>query len=163
MDTCENSVSLVRVINAPVEAVFAAWTERTLMRQWLAPEPSERTAVEVDAQPHVGGRYRIVVIGPGDLLVTTGEYREVVPGKRLVMTRSCSEPLVSSQDATTLITVDMRVLGAGRTEPALVHSGVASGDEQGLREGWAASLDRLEAALAGRRPVVPQRDDHDAS
>jgi uncharacterized protein YndB with AHSA1/START domain len=158
MDAYENSVSLVRTINAPVEAVFAAWTEPTLMRHWLAPEPSERTAVEVDAQPHVGGRYRIVVIGPGDLLVTAGEYREVVPSKRLVMTWSCSEPLISAQDATTLVTVDMRALGAGRTELTLVHSGVASGDEQGLREGWTASLDRLEAALAGRSPIAPQYD-----
>jgi uncharacterized protein YndB with AHSA1/START domain len=116
----------------------------------------------VDAEPRVGGRYRIVVIGPGDLLVTAGEYREVVPGKRLVMTWSCSEPLVSSQDATTLITVEMRALGAGCTELTLVHSGVAPGDERGLREGWAASLDRLEAALAGRSQVAAQYD-HAAS
>jgi uncharacterized protein YndB with AHSA1/START domain len=161
MNTRENSVSLVRTINAPVGAVFAAWTDPTLMRRWLAPVPSERTAM-VDAEPRVGGRYRIVVIGPGDLLVTAGEYREVVPGKRLVMTWSCSEPLVSSQDATTLITVEMRALGAGCTELTLVHSGVAPGDERGLREGWAASLDRLEAALAGRSQVAAQYD-HAAS
>jgi uncharacterized protein YndB with AHSA1/START domain len=162
MNTHENSVSLIRAINAPVETVFAAWTDATLMRHWLAPEPSERTAIQVDAEPRVGGRYRIVVIGPGDLLVTAGEYREVVPGKRLVMTWSSSEPLVSSQDATTLITVDMRALGAGCTELTLVHSGVARGDEQGLREGRAASLDRLEAALADRIQVAAQYD-HAAS
>jgi uncharacterized protein YndB with AHSA1/START domain len=98
------------------------------------------------------------VIGPGDLLVTAGEYREVVPGKRLVMTWSCSEPLISSQDATTLITVEMRALGAGRTEMMLVHSGMAPGDERGLREGWTASLDRLEAVLAGQSQVAPQYD-----
>ena len=101
---------------------------------WL-PNPSERTAVEVDPQPRVGGCYRIVVIGPGDLQITAGEYRDVVPGKGLVMTWSCGEPLVSYQDATTLMTVDMRMLGAERTELTLVHSGVAPGDEQGLREG----------------------------
>jgi hypothetical protein len=56
----------------------------------------------------------ISLIGPADLLVTAGEYRELVPGKRLVMTWSCIEPLVSSQDATTLITVEMR--GAGGRE-----------------------------------------------
>jgi uncharacterized protein YndB with AHSA1/START domain len=158
MDTCENSVSLVRIINAPVEAVFAAWTDAALMRHWLAPEPSERTAIEVDAEPRVGGRYRIVVIGPGDLLVTAGEYRELVPGKRLVMTWSCSEPLVSSQDATTLITVEMRAREARSTEMTLAHSGVAPGDERGLREGWTASLDRLEAVLAGQSQVAPQSD-----
>ena len=87
MDTYENSVSLVRIINAPVEVVFAAWTDAALMQRWLAPERSVRTAVEVDAEPHVGGRYRIVVIGPGDLLVTAGEYREVVPGKSLAAER----------------------------------------------------------------------------
>lgn len=158
MDTYENSVSLVRIIHAPVEAVFAAWTDATLMRHWLAPEPSERTTIEVDAEPRVGGRYRIVVIGPGDLLVTAGEYRELVPGQRLVMTWSCSEPLVSSQEAMTLITVEMRALGAGRTELTLVHSGVAAGDEQGLSEGWTASLDRLGAVLAGQRQVALQYD-----
>jgi uncharacterized protein YndB with AHSA1/START domain len=162
MNTHEHSVSLVRLINAPVETVFAAWTDATLMRHWLAPETSERTAIEVDAEPRVGGRYRIIVIGPGDLLVTEGEFRELVPGKRLVMTWSCSEPLVSSQDATTLVTVEMRALRTGRTELRLVHSGVAPGDEGGLREGWAASLDRLEAALAGRSPVARQYD-HAAS
>ncbi|HWE16604.1 MAG TPA: SRPBCC domain-containing protein [Hyphomicrobiaceae bacterium] len=158
MDTNENSVSLVRIINAPAEAVFAAWTDATLMRHWLAPEPSERTAIEVDVEPRVRGRYRIVVIGPGDLLVTAGEYRELVPGKRLVMTWSCTDPLVSFQDATTLITVEMRALGAGRTEMTLVHSGVAPGDERGLREGWTASLDRLEVVLAGQSRSAPQYD-----
>jgi uncharacterized protein YndB with AHSA1/START domain len=158
MDTYENSVSLVRILNARVEAVFAAWTCAALMQHWLAPEPSERTAIEVDAEPRVGGRYRIVVIGPGDLLVTAGEYRELVPGKRLVMTWSCSEPLASLQDATTLITVEMRALGARRTEMTLVHSGVAPGDERGLREGWTASLDRLEAVLAGQSQVALQSD-----
>jgi uncharacterized protein YndB with AHSA1/START domain len=158
MSSHENSVSLARTINAPVETVFAAWTDATLMQHWLAPGPSERTAIEVDAEPRVGGRYRIVVIGPGDLLVTAGEFRELVPRKRLVMTWSCSEPLVSSQDATTLVTVEMRALEAGRTELALVHSGVAPGDEGGLREGWAASLDWLVAALAGRSQVGAQYD-----
>jgi len=47
--------------------------------------PCEVFEATVDARP--GGHYRIVVVGPaGERHVTTGEYREVVPAKRLVKT-----------------------------------------------------------------------------
>src|SRR5215470_3095829 len=79
------SITIVRTIAAPIDEVFAAWTDAALLQQWLAPGPCEVHEAEVDARP--GGRYRIVVRDPmGGLHVTRGEYREVVPNRRLVQT-----------------------------------------------------------------------------
>ena len=83
--TAPASVTIVRTFASPVAEVFTAWTDPALLRRWLAPDPWQVLEASADARP--GGRYRIVVIdAEGDRHVTSGEYREVVPGKRLVKT-----------------------------------------------------------------------------
>src|SRR5436190_1692376 len=79
------SITIVRTFAAPAAEVFAAWTDPALLLQWLAPDPCR--LLEATADARVGGRYRLVVVTPaGDLHVTSGEYQEVVPGRRLVKT-----------------------------------------------------------------------------
>ena len=158
MNRSANSISLVRTIGASAGRVFAAWTDPTVMRRWLAPEACGGTTVEVEADARIGGRYLIAVVGPRDVLFTAGEYRELVPPERVVMTWSSGELLEEYRDKTTLVTVTMRALGPELTELTLTHSGMAAADETGLREGWANCLGKLQALYASEGKIARPQD-----
>ena len=51
------ALSLTRVIRAPLEKVFAAWTRPELLRQWWGPGPVTCPEAEVDLRE--GGAYRL--------------------------------------------------------------------------------------------------------
>src|ERR1051325_10474304 len=76
---------LERVIDAPREKVFAAWTEPEQMKQWFAPKPWTTPHVETDLR--AGGASLVVMRSPeGQEIPCQGVYLEVVPNERLVFT-----------------------------------------------------------------------------
>jgi len=79
------SLEIKRFINAPPARVYAAWTDPTQLKEWWGPE-SVRTRNLV-ADPSVGGKYRWDLTNPeGEEMTVFGEYRELVPGKKIVFT-----------------------------------------------------------------------------
>ena len=78
-------LTLHRVIDAPVEAVYGAWTEPEMLRRWLA--PGNATVVRAVAEVAVGGMFLVEMRGAdGRNWLTRGAYREVVQHRRLVHT-----------------------------------------------------------------------------
>ncbi|MBV8692322.1 MAG: SRPBCC family protein [Actinobacteria bacterium] len=79
----DREIVLVRVLDAPRDAVFDAWTEADAFCQWFGPDGFTCNVYEMDARP--GGRARLDMTAP-DGTVFTGrfDYLEVVPGERLV-------------------------------------------------------------------------------
>ena len=76
---------LSRIINAPRNKVFKAWTEPKLLKQWFAPLPW--TTAEVETDVRVGGSSLVVMRSPdGKEFPNRGVYLEVVPNERLVFT-----------------------------------------------------------------------------
>ncbi len=142
------SLTIVRSFAAPVAEVFAAWTDPALILQWLAPEPCRLLEATADARP--GGRYRLVVVTPtGELHVTSGEYREVVPGKRLVKTWVYEGPNFGGRPYPTLLTVDFRATGPETTEITLRQDQlITPEDRAGNREGWRLCFVKLDALLS---------------
>ena len=49
--TSDRELVLTRVINAPPEKVFKAWTDPELLKQWFAPLPYTTPVVEIDLRP----------------------------------------------------------------------------------------------------------------
>src|SRR3954465_12449728 len=81
----DRELVLTRLINAPREKVYRAWTEPELLKQWFAPKPYTTPIVEMDARP--GGSAYFVMRGPdGKDLPNRGVYLEVVPNQKLVST-----------------------------------------------------------------------------
>ncbi|HKA90682.1 MAG TPA: SRPBCC domain-containing protein [Haliangiales bacterium] len=140
------TLTIVRTFAAPVAEVFAAWTDAATLRRWLAPGRCEVIEATADARP--GGKYRIVVVDPvGGRHVTSGEYREVVPGKRLVKTW-VYEGQNAPDGYPTLLTVDFRALGPRSTEIRLRQDQlITEADREGNREGWRLCFDKLDALL----------------
>lgn len=140
----KSAIVMTRTIESTPDDVFAAWTEPAMLRRWLAPPPCRVAQAEVD--PRIGGRYRIVVADPsGGTHVTSGEYLEFEPGKRLVKTWIYEGPPRSES----VVTVDFREIAPGVTELTLRHDRLmVSSDRAKVGSGWVLCLDELESALA---------------
>jgi uncharacterized protein YndB with AHSA1/START domain len=145
------TIVLTRTINAPVAEVFQAWIDPVLIERWLAPHPCEVREATADARP--GGRYSIVVVEPnGNVHTTTGEYREVVPGRRLVKTWAYDGPY-GFDKTPSILTVDFREVGPGVTELTLTHAQLRDQEAfEGVGTGWALCLNKLAALLDAAAP-----------
>jgi uncharacterized protein YndB with AHSA1/START domain len=76
---------LTRIIDAPRDKVFKAWTDPALLKQWFAPMPWRTPMVETDVR--AGGSSLIIMRSPeGKEFPNRGVYLEVVQNERLVFT-----------------------------------------------------------------------------
>ena len=142
----ERDIYLVlhRVIDAPVETVYAAWTEPEMLQRWLA--PGNASVVRAVAEVTVGGAFLVEMRGAdGRRWLTRGVYREVVPCRRLVHTWRWE-----GSDVESLVTVEFELETPGRTRLTLTHSRFAQDEARDEHElGWAGCLAKLEALWAG--------------
>jgi uncharacterized protein YndB with AHSA1/START domain len=141
------TLRLTRIVAAPRDAVFRAWTDPEALRRWWVPvEGMSMPAVEVDLRP--GGRYRLTMRNAkGEEFHLTGVYREVRPPERLVYTWRW-EGTEYDAEGETLVTVEFVATDAG-TELRLTHEqfpDVAARDRHDV--GWRGVLDRLAAVMA---------------
>lgn len=148
----DRELSLVRLIDAPPEKVFRAWTEPELMKQWFAPHPYTTPAAEADLR--VGGSSRVVMRDPeGNEFPAQGVYLEIVPDRRLVFTdayTSAWEP--SEKPFMTVILTFEEEGGKTRYTARVRHWSAADREEHekmGFHQGWGICTDQL-AALAAK-------------
>src|SRR5262249_62257970 len=86
---------LTRIIGAPRDKVFKAWTDPALLKQWFAPLPWTTPVVETDVRP--GGSTLIVMRSPdGNEFPKRGPYLALVPNERLPITRCYSKASATS-------------------------------------------------------------------
>ena len=141
----DDVVRVTRVIDAPREEVFRAWTEPDQIRQWWGPGEFTCPEAEVDLRP--GGRYRLAMQPTaGEPFIVGGTYREVEPPVRLVYTwRWESGPAADGSES--LVTVDFHAR-EGKTELILTHTGFPkSHGPAPYQMGWEGGLDKFAALL----------------
>jgi uncharacterized protein YndB with AHSA1/START domain len=147
----DRELVLTRVINAPREKLFRAWTDPALLVQWFAPLPWTTPRAELDVRP--GGASLVVMRGPdGNEFPNHGVYLEVVANERLVFTDAYSkawEP--SSKPFMTVILTFEDEGGKIRYTARVLHWTVAdreTHEKMGFHEGWGRCTDQLEAVAA---------------
>src|ERR671926_880555 len=92
----DHELVLTRIINAPREKLYRAWTEPELLKQWFAPAPFTTPVVELDVRP--GGANFIAMRDPqGNEFPNRGVYLEVVKNARLVFTDAYTSAWVPSK------------------------------------------------------------------
>jgi len=81
--------------------------------------------------------------------VVTGEYRELVPARRVVMSWAYEGPMVATGKVPTTVTVELRPSGAN-TEVSLRHEGLKNPTYRDtIRQGaWTEALTKLDSLLA---------------
>ena len=136
----DTTLEVRRVIRAPRERVFQAWTTPADVKRWSAPGPIEVVLSEIDLR--VGGRYRLEMREPnGTPHDAYGEYRVVDPPQRIVYTWNwVQEPDVRD----TVVTVEFNDLGEKGTEVVLRHSGLTPKQAESHTQGWTSILEKLE-------------------
>jgi uncharacterized protein YndB with AHSA1/START domain len=144
--TAERTVILDRVLAAPPDQVFKAWTDPELLARWFGPEGF--TTSEIVVNPQVGGKWANTMTSPeGKRYESTGELRELVPNERLVIfDEGKGEPMLGHA---TKITVTFAPSGSG-TAMQLVHGvfkTVEMRDE--CVRGWTSTFNRLERLMRG--------------
>jgi uncharacterized protein YndB with AHSA1/START domain len=145
----ERELTITRVLNAPRERVFKAWTDPKELAQWWGPKGFTNPVCELDLKP--GGAFRIVMRAPdGGEYPMQGVFREIVPPSRLVFTNIAvdkdGKPIIEG-----LTTVTFAEEGA-RTKLTLQTCGVAVVDYaaaylNGMEAGWTQSLEKLDALV----------------
>ncbi len=88
----DNEIVVTRLVEAPREQVFDAWTKPEQVKRWmLGPDGYTMPVCEIDLR--VGGTWHFVWRGPGGNEVgMRGEYRDVAPPERLVSTEHWGDP-----------------------------------------------------------------------
>jgi len=149
--SADHDLMLTRLIDAPREKLYRAWTDATLLKQWFAPLPYTTPVAELDVRP--GGSAFIVMRGPdGKDLPNRGTYLEVVPNQRLVSTDAyvkAWEP--SEKPFMTLILTFEDEAGKTRYTARARHWTAAdreAHEKMGFHQGWGICTDQLTALVA---------------
>jgi uncharacterized protein YndB with AHSA1/START domain len=152
------SVQIERTFNAPIDLIWAMWTEPEHFANWYGPMGAKIPMAEMDVR--VGGRRRIAMAmdtprGPMEMFFV-GEYKEVNPKTRLVYTEAMADAdgnvmtaermgMPPGAHTETSIVVELEDLG-DRTNMVMTHVGVAA-DSPGA-QGWSMAIAKLETRVA---------------
>ncbi len=137
---------LRRLLKAPPERAFKAWTSPEHIQQWMRPEPG-MVVPQVRLDLQVGGKFRIQMKNPdGEYFTAVGEFREVRPPERLVYTwdwekDGSGNEFGEVEGKTSLITVEFLRRGE-QTEFIMTHNRFATVESRdGHAEGWTRALE----------------------
>jgi uncharacterized protein YndB with AHSA1/START domain len=141
-------ILVTREFDAPRDVVYKTMTDPKLIPQWWGPRRDATTVDKMEVRP--GGKWRFVATPPdGSKYAFRGEYRELIPGEKIVQTFEF-EPMAGHISVETATLTDLpggRTLFTTRSvftskedRDAMVQSGM----ESGLRE----TYDRLDEVLA---------------
>jgi uncharacterized protein YndB with AHSA1/START domain len=141
----ERELMVKRVLNAPRELVFDAWTNSKHLSQWWGPEGFTITVQEIDVRP--GGVWRYIMHGPNGVDYDNKiEYIEVESPERLVYAHGDSTEehfrvtvTFADQGDQTELTMQMIFKSVEELEKAV--------KEFGAIEGAKSTMNRLEAQL----------------
>ena len=144
-ETGRPKVSVERLIQAPIQAVFDAWITPSVLTRWWGPKGVEATEASLDPRP--GGRYEITMQpASGVSFVVSGEYRELDPPHRIVKTWSYSGEQVKDP-VESVVTVELSTDGAATRVIVTQEFLGDPPDASGRARGWESMLGCLAEFL----------------
>lgn len=144
-----------RVLRAPRAALWRAWSDPELLKQWWCPKPWTTEVLAFDMRP--GGAFHTIMRGPdGGVSDNPGCFLEIVPAERLVMTSMLTgdwRPQTPWLGFTAIITMEDEGDGC-RYTARVMHPDEATRDkheEIGFFDGWNTVIGQLEEFAANLR------------
>jgi uncharacterized protein YndB with AHSA1/START domain len=140
------SLEIKRLIKAPRDQVYAAWTDLAHLKQWFGPENVQTRDLVADAR--VGGEFRWDITDPnGDKMTVRGEFRELQPNRKIVFTWQWQDD-EDWENHVSIVTVELDDADGG-TELRLTHEQLPNEESRdGHTQGWNSVLDKLEKFLS---------------
>ena len=146
----DRELVLTRIIDAPREKLFRAWTDPELLKQWFAPLPWTISAAELDLRP--GGTALVVMRDPdGNEYPNRGIYLEVVENERLVFTDALLPGYRPAEKPFFTATLQLFEQGKGtRYVATALHrdpDGRKQHEDMGFHDGWGTVVDQMVAYI----------------
>lgn len=160
INTTQQDLVITRIIDAPRERVWKAWTEPEQIKRWWGPKDFTAPVVQIDLRE--GGKYLLSMKSPeGEEYWSTGVYKKIVENEKLVITDSFADKDGNLVPATyyglsanfpeeTRIVVTFESQDGNITNLTLTQVGLPVGEVlDQTKSGWNESLDKLEQSLRG--------------
>lgn len=152
VDKKNNTITVKREFAAPLERVWAAWTQSELLDQWWAPKPFRAVTKKLDFS--VGGFWLYSMTGPDNFeQYCRADYKAIDPLKSYSLEDAfCDKDgnitpdfpgsswnnTFSSKGGSTLVTIVITYKQLADLEKYI---------EMGFKEGFTAGLENLDAVL----------------
>ncbi|CAG2132795.1 hypothetical protein LMG19282_00673 [Cupriavidus campinensis] len=137
-----------RVLRAPRAALWRAWSDPALLKEWWCPKPWTTEVLAFDLRP--GGAFHTIMRGPdGGVSDNPGSFLEVVPQARLVMTSMLTggwRPAKPWLGFTAIITMADEGTGS-RYTATVMHPDDETRDQHeklGFFDGWNTCITQLD-------------------
>jgi uncharacterized protein YndB with AHSA1/START domain len=161
----EERFVISRSFDAPLERMFAMWTQPEHVAQWMGPAGFDTHFLRADIR--AGGTTLFRMSGPGLTMFARAQYEELRRPDRIVYTQQfCDEhenisrhPLAPVWPETMRTTVELAAEGPACTRVTVTWTivGDVTAEEMamfvsaraGMTQGWTGSFDKLEATLVG--------------
>jgi len=141
--TAEDTIFIEILLNAPIEEVWKAWTEPSIILKWFGSDQKGKgIKAEIDARP--GGRFEITFANAdGDKHTCFGIYHEVKNYSKLSFTWEWkNEPGVES-----FVTVKLTPVEHS-TRMQFEHARVGTSSSHSYLAGWQSTFKKLEKVLS---------------
>jgi uncharacterized protein YndB with AHSA1/START domain len=147
----DRELVLTRLIDAPPQKVYRAWTEPELLKQWFAPLPYTTPVAELDVRP--GGVNLVVMRAPDSHdMPIRGVYLEVRKNEKLVFTDAYTSAWeTSDKPFMTVIVTFENEAGKTRYTARVLHWSIEdreTHEKMGFHKGWGQCTDQLAALVA---------------
>jgi len=154
MTTEDASLTITRLIGAPPETVWKAWSMPEHLAKWWIPAPIECQVVKLDLRPGGGFETRMREGDGAFQPHVEGCFLDIVPEARLVFTtvlREGWQPIEPWLALTAIITLDAEGSGTRYTARVLHRNAADSRKhaDMGFHDGWGTTLDQLAALVEG--------------
>lgn len=145
------TVRLHRVLKAPAERVYKAFTNKCALEYWLPPYGFTGHVHDDDIDVRVGGGYRMSFtnFGTGSSHSFTVEFVELVENQRIRHTDRFDDENLPGE---MMVTIDLKPVSCG-TELSIVQEGIPSViPEEMCYLGWQESLEQLAKLVEAEIP-----------
>ena len=156
-----DGIEIVRIFEAPREAVFDAWTRPEGFAAWFGEHGSSIPLDRATMDLRPGGAWQaVMLVGQETELVFSGTFLEVEPPRHLVMT--ITDRIATADEPVDTLTVDLDDLGDGRTRMVFSQRGstMPAAEYERAMRGWLIFFERLGEHLATRE--LKSRHDSDS-
>jgi uncharacterized protein YndB with AHSA1/START domain len=150
-DDTNRDLVLTRLIDAPRDKLYRAWTDPALLTQWFAPKPWSTPRAETDLR--IGGSSTIVMADEnGTEYPNTGQYLEIVPNEKLVFTDAFVGDWKPSAKPFMTVVLTFEDKGGKTLYTATVRHWTVEDrkahEQMGFHEGWGLCANQLEELVA---------------
>lgn len=157
VDKENRKIRVERSFSAPLDLVWAAWTEADILDQWWAPKPWRAETKTMDFT--VGGRWHYCMVSPeGERHWCLFDFRAIEPQKSFSgLDAFCDEQAVISNEKPRML---WHNVFDGQDDSTTVHVEISFDDladleaiiQMGFKEGFTMGLENLDEYIKAHRP-----------